>query len=74
MSELVAAGLVRSIGLSEVTVEQAAEAHALHPIAAIQSEFSLWSRDPLGTGPDDLVAWCKRHSVAFVPFSTLGVS
>ena len=53
MSELVAAGLVRSIGLSEVTVEQAAQAHALHPVAAIQSELSLWSRDPLGTGPAD---------------------
>ena len=73
MSELVAAGLVRSIGLSEVTVEQAAQAHALHPVAAIQSELSLWSRDPLGTGPaDDLVAWCKRQDVAFVPFSPLG--
>ena len=45
----------------------------MHPIDATQSEFSLWSRDPLGTGPDDaLVAWCKRHSVAFVPFSPLG--
>jgi aryl-alcohol dehydrogenase-like predicted oxidoreductase len=73
MSELVAAGLVRSIGLSEVTVEQAAQAHALHPVAAIQSELSLWSRDPLGTGPDDdLVAWCKHQDVAFVPFSPLG--
>jgi aryl-alcohol dehydrogenase-like predicted oxidoreductase len=73
MSGLVAAGLVRSIGLSEVTVEQAAQAHALHPVAAIQSELSLWSRDPLGTGPDDdLVAWCKRQDVAFVPFSPLG--
>ena len=73
MSELVAAGLVRSIGLSEVTVEQAARAHALHPVAAIQSELSLWSRDPLGTRPaDDLVAWCKRQDVAFVPFSPLG--
>jgi aryl-alcohol dehydrogenase-like predicted oxidoreductase len=41
MSELVAAGLVRRIGLSEVTVEQASLAHAIHPVAAIQSELSL---------------------------------
>jgi aryl-alcohol dehydrogenase-like predicted oxidoreductase len=73
MSELAAAGLVRRIGLSEVTTEQAAEAHAIHPVAAIQSELSLWSRDPLGNGDgDDLVAWCRQHGAAFVPFSPLG--
>jgi aryl-alcohol dehydrogenase-like predicted oxidoreductase len=73
MSELVAAGLVRRIGLSEVTVEQASLAHAIHPVAAIQSELSLWSRDPLGSGEgDDLVAWCREHGAAFVPFSPLG--
>jgi aryl-alcohol dehydrogenase-like predicted oxidoreductase len=73
MSELVAAGLVRQIGLSEVTVEQAAEAHAIHRVSAIQSELSLWSRDPLGSGEgDDLMAWCRRHGAAFVPFSPLG--
>jgi aryl-alcohol dehydrogenase-like predicted oxidoreductase len=48
MAELVSAGLVRRIGLSEVDVYQAAAAHAIHPVAAIQSELSLWSRDPLG--------------------------
>ena len=73
MSELVAAGQVRRIGLSEVTVEQAAEAHAIHPVTAIQSELSLWSRDPLGSGEgDDLLAWCRQHGAAFVPFSPLG--
>jgi aryl-alcohol dehydrogenase-like predicted oxidoreductase len=73
MSELVAAGLVRRIGLSEVSVEQASEAHAIHPVAAIQSELSVWSRDPLGSGQDDdLVDWCREHGAAFVPFSPLG--
>jgi aryl-alcohol dehydrogenase-like predicted oxidoreductase len=73
MSELVAAGLVRRIGLSEVTVHQAAEAQAIHPVAAIQSELSLWSRDPLGSGEDDdLLTWCRRNGAAFVPFSPLG--
>jgi aryl-alcohol dehydrogenase-like predicted oxidoreductase len=73
MSELVAAGLVQRIGLSEVTVEQASEAHAIHPVAAIQSELSLWSRDPMGSGEgDDVMAWCRQHGAAFVPFSPLG--
>jgi aryl-alcohol dehydrogenase-like predicted oxidoreductase len=75
MSEMVSAGAVRSIGLSEVTVEQAVEAQAIHPVAAIQSEFSLWSRDPVGTSDDsddDLVAWCQRHGITFVPFAPLG--
>lgn len=73
MSELVAAGLVKRIGLSEVTVAQAESAQTIHPVAAIQSELSLWTRDPLGSGTDDdLVAWCARHGAAFVPFSPLG--
>lgn len=48
MSELVEEGKVRHLGLSEVTVAQAEEAHGVHPVAAIQSELSLWTRDPLG--------------------------
>jgi len=48
MAELVAEGKVRRLGLSEVTVAQAEEAHAVHPVAAIQSEMSLWTRDPMG--------------------------
>lgn len=73
MSELVTAGLVRRIGLSEVSVEQAAQAHALHPVAAIQSELSLWSRDAQGTGAnDDVVAWCRGAGAAFVPYSPRG--
>jgi aryl-alcohol dehydrogenase-like predicted oxidoreductase len=69
MAELVADGLVRRIGLSEVTVEQASLAQAIHPVAAIQSELSLWTRDPIDSG---LVDWCAAHGTAFVPFSPLG--
>jgi aryl-alcohol dehydrogenase-like predicted oxidoreductase len=86
MSELVAEGKVRHLGLSEVTVAQAEEAHSLHPVAAIQSELSLWTRDPLGatatggssngaagaTGPGDVVGWCAANGAVFVPFSPLG--
>jgi aryl-alcohol dehydrogenase-like predicted oxidoreductase len=56
-----------------VTVAQAEEAHALHPVAAIQSELSLWTRDPLGaSGAGDVVGWCAANGAAFVPFSPLG--
>jgi aryl-alcohol dehydrogenase-like predicted oxidoreductase len=73
MSELVAEGKVGRLGLSEVTVAQAEEAHALHPVAAIQSELSLWTRDPLGSGrAGDVVGWCAANGAAFVPFSPLG--
>ncbi|RKS74263.1 aryl-alcohol dehydrogenase-like predicted oxidoreductase [Actinomadura pelletieri DSM 43383] len=48
MAELVAEGKVRGLGLSEVSVAQAARAHAIHPVAAVQSELSLWTRDALG--------------------------
>jgi aryl-alcohol dehydrogenase-like predicted oxidoreductase len=76
MSELVAEGKVRRLGLSEVTVAQAEEAHAVHPVAAIQSELSLWTRDalgvPTGDGPGDVVGWCAANGAAFVPFSPLG--
>jgi aryl-alcohol dehydrogenase-like predicted oxidoreductase len=50
MAELVIEGKVRHLGLSEVDVAQAEEAHRIHPVAAIQSELSLWARDPLGGG------------------------
>ncbi|AYJ47333.1 aldo/keto reductase [Rhodococcus sp. P1Y] len=79
LAELVTAGKVRALGLSEVTTAQAAEAHAIHPVAAIQSEFSLWTRDPqgLGTTSDgaetgDVIGWTAAHDAIFVPFSPLG--
>ena len=68
MAELVDAGKVRALGLSEVTVAEAERAHAIHPVAAIQSEMSLWTRDPLM----DIVPWCAEHGARFVPFSPLG--
>ncbi|MFJ5925404.1 aldo/keto reductase [Kitasatospora sp. NPDC092948] len=72
MAELVAAGKVRHLGLSEVTVEQAREAHALHPVAAVQSELSLWTRDALAGEGGGIVGWCASAGAAFVPFAPLG--
>lgn len=73
LGELVAQGHLRALGLSEVTAEQAAVAHAVHPVAAVQSELSLWTRDAQGAGGgDDVVAWCLAHGAAFVPFAPLG--
>jgi aryl-alcohol dehydrogenase-like predicted oxidoreductase len=68
MAELVAAGKVRAIGLSEVSVEQLERARAVHEIAAVQMELSLWTRDPLR----DVVPWCAAHGVSVVAFSPLG--
>ncbi len=68
MAEAVAAGKARAIGLSEVGVDELDRAHAIHPVAAVQSELSLWTRDPL----DAVLPWCARHGAAFIPFSPLG--
>jgi aryl-alcohol dehydrogenase-like predicted oxidoreductase len=67
MSELVAAGKVRAIGMSEVSVDQCNEAHAIHPVASVQSELSLWTRTHL-----PVVKWCADNAAAFLPFSPLG--
>jgi aryl-alcohol dehydrogenase-like predicted oxidoreductase len=68
MAELVAEGKVRALGLSEVDVPTLERAAAIHPIAALQSELSLWTRDALA----DVLPWCIEHDVAFVPFAPLG--
>jgi aryl-alcohol dehydrogenase-like predicted oxidoreductase len=68
MAELVRAGKVRYLGLSEVSAATLRRAHAVHPIAAVQSEYSLWTRDP---EPHVLPA-CRELGVGFVPFSPLG--
>ena len=68
MAEVLAAGKARQIGLSECTVEQATAAHAIHPVASIQSELSLWTRDRLG----DLLPWCEQNGATFIPFAPLG--
>ena len=68
MGRLVEAGLVREIGLSEVSTETLRRAHAAHPVAALQSEYSLWSRTPEFGALDA----CRELGIAFVPFSPLG--
>lgn len=68
MAELVAAGKVRALGMSEVSVEELERAHAIHPVASLQSEASLWTRG----GFADVVPWCAAHDAAFLPFAPLG--
>ena len=68
MAELVTAGKVRHLGLSEVTAAELEAAHAVHPIAAVQSEWSVWSRDVERA----VVPAAARLGVGFVPYSPLG--
>jgi aryl-alcohol dehydrogenase-like predicted oxidoreductase len=64
----VKAGKVRHIGLSEAAPATVRRAHAVHPIAALQTEYSLWSRDPEG----ELLDTCRELGIAFVAYSPLG--
>lgn len=68
MSELVKAGKVRYLGLSEVSVETLKRAHQTHPITAVQSEYSLWTRDP----EKEMIPLCEKLKISFVPYSPLG--
>lgn len=68
LSELVRAGKIRAIGLSEVSAATLRRTHAVHPITALQSEYSLWTRDPEQT----VLPACRELGIAFVPFSPLG--
>jgi aryl-alcohol dehydrogenase-like predicted oxidoreductase len=68
MAEAVTAGKARFLGLSEVSVEQIERARAVHPVASVQSELSLWTRDPLA----EVLPHCAAHGIAFLPFSPLG--
>lgn len=68
MAELVTEGKVRALGLSEASAATIRRAHAVHPIAAVQSEYSLWSRDP----EDEVLATCRELGIGFVPYSPLG--
>ena len=70
MAELVKAGKVRHLGLSEVSADTLRRAHAVHPISAVQTEYSLWSRDPERKG--GILEACCELSVGFVPYSPLG--
>jgi len=68
MAGLVAAGKVRFLGLSEATPEQIRRAHAVHPITALQTEYSLWSREPEA----ELLDTCRELGITFVAYSPLG--
>src|SRR5213075_1846594 len=68
MADLVKAGKVRYLGLSEAGAETIRRAHAVHPITALQTEYSLWSRDPEG----DILNTCRELNIAFVAYSPLG--
>ena len=67
-AELVAEGKIRTIGLSEISSTTLRRAHAVHPITAVQSEYSLWTREP----EQRVLAACEELGVGFVPFSPLG--
>ena len=68
MSELVREGKVRFLGLSEAGAEMIRRAHAVHPITAVQSEYSLWTRDP----EEEVLDVCRELGIGFVPYSPLG--
>jgi aryl-alcohol dehydrogenase-like predicted oxidoreductase len=68
MAELVKAGKVRYLGLSEAAAETIRRAHKVHPIAALQTEYSLWSRDPEG----ELLETVRELGIGFVAYSPLG--
>ncbi|MGI8747279.1 MAG: aldo/keto reductase, partial [Deinococcus sp.] len=68
MGELVQQGKVRYLGLSEATPEQIRRAHKVHPISALQTEYSLWSRDP----EDEVIGTLRELGIGFVPYSPLG--
>ncbi|QFZ17838.1 aldo/keto reductase [Saccharothrix syringae] len=68
MAELVQSGLVRAIGMSEADVAQLDTAHAIHPVATVQTELSLWSRDVLA----EVLPWCRANGAGFIAYSPLG--
>lgn len=68
LAELVKAGKIRHIGLSECSVDTLRRAHAVHPIAAVQNEYSLWTRDPEA----EMLPACRELGVSLVAYSPLG--
>jgi len=68
MAELVRAGKVRYLGLSEAAPATIRQAHATHPISALQTEYSLWSRDP----EEEILPTCRELGIGFVAYSPLG--
>jgi len=68
MAALVEEGKVRHLGISEASSATIRRAHAVHPLTAVQSEYSLWTRDP----EDDVLATCRELGIGFVAYSPLG--
>jgi aryl-alcohol dehydrogenase-like predicted oxidoreductase len=68
MAELVQAGKIRQIGLSEAAPDTIRRAHAVHPIIAVQTEYSLWTRDPEA----EVLSTCRELGIGFVPYPPLG--
>jgi aryl-alcohol dehydrogenase-like predicted oxidoreductase len=68
MADLVREGKIRHIGLSEAAADTIRRANAVHPITAVQSEYSLWTRDP----EDEVLPTCRELGIGFVPYSPLG--
>ena len=68
MADLVTVGKVRALGMSESNVDELERAHAIHPVATVQSEFSIWFTERL----DDVVPWSAANSAAFIPYAPLG--
>lgn len=68
MAGLIGKGKVRFIGLSEANAATIRRAHAIHPITALQSEYSLWTRDP----ENEILPLCRELGIGFVPYSPLG--
>ncbi|TCU20031.1 aldo/keto reductase [Rhizobium sullae] len=68
MADLVRQGKVKALGLSEASAATIRRAHNVHPISAVQSEYSLWSRDP----EEEVLAVCRELGIGFVPYSPLG--
>jgi aryl-alcohol dehydrogenase-like predicted oxidoreductase len=68
MKDLVLAGKVRFLGMSEAAPRTIRRAHAIHPISALQTEYSLWNRDP----EDDILPTLRELGIGFVPYSPLG--
>ncbi len=68
VADLIKAGKVRAFGLSEASAEHIRRAHSVQPVSALQSEYSLWTRDPEG----EILDTCRELNIGFVPFSPLG--
>lgn len=68
LSYLVKEGKVRAIGLSEASLTQINKAHAIHPLTAIQSEYSIWTRD----NENEILPLCRKLNIAFIPYAPLG--